>query len=131
MSKRRSRRTQPNLPQEVLDRARREAGLEPEIEPTDTTPPDEEPRKVQAEVSVSPRHSDDALPQVQRRPRRKRGEPEVLTSAEISERLAHPTKHVTEDELRSQYIYVLKDLRGMSLLAAVLFVVMIAVAQLL
>ena len=131
MSKRRNRRTQPNLPQEVLDRARREAGLEPEVQPTEDAPPPAKQLAEQAPVAVSPRRSDDALPQVQRRPRRKRGEPEVLTSAEISERLEHPTIHVTEDELRSQYLYVLKDLRGMGLLAAVLFVVMTVAAQLL
>lgn len=132
MSKRRNRKTsRPNVPQETLDRARREAGLEPEIEP-EAAEEAPAPPVTHSPEPVAARHRDEALPRVQRRPRRKREvEPELLSAAEISERLANPTKQVSEEELRAQYSYVLKDLRSMGLLAAVLFVAMIVAAQLL
>ena len=122
MSKRRNRRTQPNLPDDVLARARREAGIE--NAPAETT--DEV-------VPVPARRSREQLPQprVQRRKRPHGAEPEALTGAEIAELLAHPTKHVTEDEMRQHYGYVLNDLRSMGALAGLLFVIMIVVARLL
>ena len=52
-----------------------------------------------------------------------------MTGAEISELLANPTKHVTEEEMRQQYSYVLSDLRSMGVLASLLFVIMIVVAR--
>ncbi|HLV33770.1 MAG TPA: hypothetical protein VKY59_01600 [Spirillospora sp.] len=125
MSKRRSRKrtNQPNLPQETLARARREAGLEEE--------PDE------AEVAAEPLAVVDAaqpaqpLPPVQRRKRRagKEVDPSELTQAEIAERLANPTKTVIYEQLQAQYSYVLADLRSMGLLVGALFVLMILAAQ--
>jgi hypothetical protein len=126
MSKRRSRKrtNQPNLPEETLARARREAGLE------------EEP--VEAEAAAEPLAAVEAqpaepLPPVQRRKRRvsKEVDPSELTQAEIAERLANPTKTVTLEQLQAQYTYVLADLRSMGLLAGALFVLMILAAQLL
>lgn len=55
----------------------------------------------------------------------------VLTTAQISELLDHPTKTVAESELRSQYAYVLKDLRSMGVLTAALFALLVALALLL
>lgn len=118
MSKRRNRRTQPNLPDEVLARARREAGVEDAPAETDAT-----------DEAVPARRSRDQLPQVQRRKRQRDVEPEELTGAEIAERLANPTKEVTEEDLRQQYNYVLADLRSMGILAGLLFVIMIVVAR--
>lgn len=124
MSKRRNRKTQPNLPDEVLARARREAGIE-------DAPAETPEREVTAEEAVPARRSRDQLPQpkVQRRKRQRDVEPEELTGAEIAEMLANPTREVTEDELRQQYGYVLNDLRSMGALAGLLFVIMIVVAR--
>jgi len=52
-----------------------------------------------------------------------------LDSATIAELLANPTKFVTEEELRDEYTYVLQDLRGMGILAGVLFVALVLAAQ--
>jgi hypothetical protein len=49
----------------------------------------------------------------------------------INELLHNPTKVVTEDQLRSEYGYVLADIRGMFALAAGLIVLLIALAMLL
>jgi hypothetical protein len=132
MSKRRNRKSQPNLPEEVLARARREAGLqEEEQEAQQETPEAEEV----IEETPPPRRSREPMPQpkVQQKPQRrtrKRGsEPEELTAAEVAERLSNPTKIVTVEQLREQYGYVLADLRSMGLLAGLLFVAMIVVAR--
>ena len=55
----------------------------------------------------------------------------VLTTAQISELLDHPTKTVSEAEFRTQYAYVLKDLRSMGVLTAALFALLVALAFLL
>lgn len=116
MSKRRSRRSQPNLPEETLARARREAGLE------ESLPEEESP------AAASPRHQE-ALPAVQRRKRQRDVDPEAMTQIEIADLLANPTKVVSEDTLREQYTYVTADLRSMGALAALLFVIMIVAAR--
>jgi DNA-binding response OmpR family regulator len=43
--------------------------------------------------------------------------------------LANPTKFVSEDELKAEYTYVLKDLGSMGILAAGLVVVLFLLAQ--
>lgn len=76
--------------------------------------------------------------------RRARGEmPAAFASAErrraetnlpqdvINELLHNPTKIVTEDQLRSEYGYVLTDIRGMFILAAGLIVLLFALATVL
>ena len=47
----------------------------------------------------------------------------------IKNRLEHPTRVVTEEELSRDYGYVIKDLRSMGLLAAALIITMIVIAQ--
>lgn len=54
-----------------------------------------------------------------------------LTTAQISDLLDHPTKQVTEAEMRAQYAYVLLDLRSMGILTAALFALLVALALLL
>jgi DNA-directed RNA polymerase specialized sigma24 family protein len=120
VSKRRSRKSSANLPAETLARARREAGLE-EI-------PAEENAQISEEPVIVARRAE-SLPPVQRRKRRKEVDVSELSQAEIAERLANPTRTVSEEELRQQYTYVLADLRSMGLLAGGLFVLMIVVAQ--
>lgn len=116
MSRRRRRR--PNLPQDTLARARREAG------------------RPEAPAPSAPRRDSDGAGRRERdrpAPRRVRSlrAGEELTQEEIAERLANPVRRVTEAQLREQYGYVAADLRSMGLLAAGLFILMIAAALLL
>ncbi len=116
MSKRRNRR--PNLPQDTLARARREAGLA------------EAPA---AGVGRQARRRSEGERGAERPPRRARSlrAGDELTQDEIAERLANPMRQVSEGELRAQYGYVIADLRSMGLLALGLFVLMILAALLL
>lgn len=133
MSKRKNRNKSgaPNLPQETLERARREAGLE-----VDDTPEDEAEAVADEVIDeiepVLPRRRSamDAPPRpAASRRRRKEVAYEEMTHEEIMERLANPTKVVTEAELQRDYQYVIADLRSMALLAAALFIALIVVAQ--
>ena len=54
-----------------------------------------------------------------------------LDQTMIADILAHPTKQVSEEELRQEYSYVLSDLRNMGLLALSLIVLLIILAQVL
>lgn len=49
----------------------------------------------------------------------------------IADILAHPTKFVSEEELRSEYAYVLNDIRSMGLLALGLVVLLVVLASVL
>ena len=144
MSKRKNRKNSaPNLPQETLDRARREAGLEPmaqsaadeiaaaeaerDAEPVAVAPP--RPRRTETDSPrPAPRRSDQLPAAQQSRRRRKEVAYEEMTQEEVIYLLEHPTKQVDEEELRQQYSYVLADLRNMGLLAAALFVAFFVVA---
>jgi hypothetical protein len=55
----------------------------------------------------------------------------VLDSATVNDLLRHPTRIVTEDELRRDYTYVIKDLRSMGVLSAGLVIVLIILATVL
>jgi hypothetical protein len=129
MTKRKKKRSQPNLPQETLERARREAGIENDEETEDS----EASLDVDVEpVAASPLplpQSRPEMPSSQRRKRRREIVVEELTHEEIADLLAHPTKEVTLEALKAQYSYVVADLRSMWLLAAALFIVMIAAAR--
>ena len=156
MSKRKNRKKTPNLPEETLRRARQEAGLE-EAPPAEVEAEAEEPETVDEVVSepeavpapeVETEAADEeeapavAVPARSRRRarssestsrprRRKEKEYEEMTPEEVAHLLENPTKIVTEDELREQYAYVIRDLRSMAILAAILFVGMIVVASIL
>jgi hypothetical protein len=54
-----------------------------------------------------------------------------LDQAKIADILAHPTKEVSEQELRQAYTYVINDLRSMGLLAASLMILLVVLAQVL
>ncbi len=55
----------------------------------------------------------------------------VLDQAKIAELLSNPTRHVSEQELRQEYGYVVADLRNMGLLALGLVIVLLGLAQVL
>jgi len=134
---RRKRSKQPNLPEATLQRAREQAGLpaqqaadepETEVAEAEAAPVAEKP------VMAAPEKRNPALSQRAGRKissarleqSKKRGDldPEMVEYV-----LEHPTKIVSEAQLREEYGHVLYDLRNMALLAATLIIVMVIVAQ--
>lgn len=141
MSKRRNRKGTPNIPQDMLERARQQiaqqeaAGAETgesaeEVSVESGAPTPSAAEAGRAERTQPPRS----------RPRRREGiQPARLGEKKIDpndpetvrQLLTNPTKLVTEDELRQEYGYVLSDLKSMAILAAGLVVALVIVAQLL
>jgi hypothetical protein len=62
---------------------------------------------------------------------KRQADPNHLDQETIADILAHPTKFVSEDELRSEYAYVLNDIRSMALLALGLVVLLVVLASVL
>jgi len=136
---RRKKRNKPNLPDSVLERARRNAGVEDEpeqpiaeatdaddsadssdeVSTTDTTEKEVDTASVSARAA---RRRNLSSAQLERT--RQRGE---LTNEIVQEALVNPTKIVTEEELREDYGHVIADLRNMALLAVVLVAGLMAV----
>jgi hypothetical protein len=116
---RRRKSSSPNLPSDVLERARKNAGAETEDE--------NELAEAEASVSVNARSARrrNNLSPAQLERSRQRGE---LTHEMIEESLANPSVEVSEESLRAEYGHVLIDLRNMGLLAAVLIAVIIALS---
>lgn len=134
MSKRKNRkqRSRPNLPEETLARARREAGIEEEIaDEEEAVEAEEAETRAEAKAAAPPVQRQTALPPIERRRSsgRRDGKPEELSQMEVAARLANPTRVVSTEQLKTQYGYVLADLRSMGLLAAFLFVAMIVAAR--
>jgi hypothetical protein len=151
MSKRKNRSKAPNLPQSTLERARQQAedqttAVEPAApEPVASTSavhhapesaPLSTPSAPRPQVSAARREEPKGkrAPAVRRRsdagdPIEYRARKKELDSDGIARLLAHPTKVVTEAELRERYRYVLNDLRSMAVLAAILVVVLVAAAR--
>ncbi len=145
MSKRKNRRNSPNLPQSTLDRARQQLGVEPtEVEEPVEEIEAEEPEVVEKPVAVkaeakpaarSPRSSSSSSRPRSSTRRRTDAAPsrssrkEQMDMSIVRNRLEHPTRVVTEEELKQEYSFVIKDLRSMFLLAAILIVGMVIFAQ--
>ena len=147
MSKRKKRGSKsPNLPQEVLDRARAQAKGETYVPDYDA--PDasddvaEEVIEAEEEVTAakssrssasdirsrrgsSRRRSAPAAAQYSKR----RGGDVAIGSDAMQQLLTKPTKFVSEEELRSEYGYVVADIRNMFLLAGALMVLLVILAQ--
>jgi hypothetical protein len=123
MSKRRRKKQQPNLPEDVLARARRQAGIE-----DDEANANDEAEDAPAESSVVERAARRRkLTPVQLERNRKHGD---LSQDYIRDILENPTEFVSEEQLREEYQHVLFDLRNMGLLAAALMVLLVLLAQL-
>ncbi|MEM9954777.1 MAG: hypothetical protein AAF846_24440 [Chloroflexota bacterium] len=128
MAKRRRKSNKPNLPADVLARARKNAGIEdtPEAEVAETETTSSSDNSNDDSSSVAERAARRRkLSTVQLERNRKRGE---LTNEMIAEVLVNPTREVTEAELREDYKHVLVDLRNMGVLAAILVVVLVGLA---
>lgn len=126
------RRKKPNIPEAAMQHALEEAGVDADIDSNDDASED-----LVAKVSEAPasKPAPTANGQARRRRREvsaakleKRKSQGTLDHDYIADLLAHPTKTVTEEELHADYGYVLKDLRNMAILAAVLFVTLIGIA---
>jgi len=140
MSKRKNRRSSPNLPQATLDRARQQiAGEAPPAptQPVETTP-DETQAEAEPVIKLTPApylaaRRASATTNSSARPRSRRVQPaqakDALDTEIIKNRLLHPTREVTEDQLRQEYGYVVKDLRAIAMIAAVMIALMVVVAQ--
>jgi hypothetical protein len=146
MSKRRNRKGTPNIPQDILERARRQIAEQEAIttegnQPGEADAPAAETPAAQPVVrkTAEAREGERVQPQ-KARPRRREGIEAVRLGEkkvdpndpeQVRRLLENPTKVVTEEELRREYSYVARDLRSMGVLAAALFVALIALAQLL
>lgn len=118
------RRKKPNISKAVLEQARQSAtGEEPPASDAEATAP--------APGAVAPE-----APRRQRRRRRelqsvtleRRKDEGALDGEYVADLLANPTKEVSEEELRADYGFVIKDLRNMGILAAGLFVALVVVS---
>ncbi|MCA9894504.1 MAG: hypothetical protein KC615_16055 [Anaerolineae bacterium] len=136
MSKRRKKSSAPNIPQATLDRARQQAGL-PVEKPTEEVV--EEVKEAKAEAAPkTPNKPKDTRPARRARSRaassvqiegrkKRRSEPETYM---VEDALRHPTIFPTNEDLQAEYGFVLRDLRNMFLLAAVLMVALVVMASL-
>lgn len=114
MAKRRRRK--PNISQTVLEQARQGvAGSSA----SDASP--EQDAAAAATTKAPPRRRR-ALQAAQLERRKDAG---TLGGEYVAERLANPTKLVTEDDLRADYGFVIRDLRNMGILAAGLFIALV------
>ena len=119
MAKRRRRK--PNISQAALEQARQGA---PTAEAAQPAPAQRaEPAQTPAPASRARRRR--ALQSAQLERRRDQG---ALDGEYVAELLRNPTKVVTEDDLRADYGFVIRDLRNMGILAAALFVALIIAA---
>lgn len=132
MSKRRSRRSAPNIPQETLERARRQAAGEEVDLPATPSPAESAPARPPR--SRAERREEMGIPASRRRDvsrasgrRRAPRTADEMNVEEIDYILNHPTKEVSAEQLASEYRIVVNDIRNMMLLAAVLFGVIFVV----
>jgi len=126
MSKRRNRDRQPNLPTDALQRAREQAGL-----PAVSDESEEDVAPIAAAAMSATRPAEAEAPAASASAPAKRQRKVGSAQSSVKKRgdndqdrtkylLEHPTRFVTEPELRAEYGHVLTDLRSMGLLAVVL-----------
>ena len=111
------RRKKPNISQTVLDQAR-QGTAEPSA-------PDAAPVAASAAPAKAPPRRRRTLQAAQLERRKDAG---ALDGEYVAELLANPTKLVTEDDLRADYGFVIRDLRNMGILAAGLFIALVIVS---
>lgn len=136
MSKRKTRNQSPNIPQSTLDRAREEvngAANEPdeitEIEPIDDKPVVQFQEMPRTAVERRPRTTvsrTGSRPASNARSSRKEEKHDI---SYIRNRLANPTRIVSEAQLKAEYGYVINDLRSMGILAALLIVALVVIEK--
>lgn len=135
MSKRKQRKSGPDLPSDVLERARQQIAQEsqPPAEAVPASAPASTPRPAAAPVSSYRRTAERAArrraEQMPAQGRRNGEQRPVLDIDYVRDRLAHPTVIVTEEQLRQQYGYVIADLRRIALLAIGLVAALVVIAR--
>ena len=117
------RRKKPNISNAVLEQARQ--GTAEQGEATESSEQTAAPAKSTAPAAAPKPRRRRALQAAQLERRKDEG---ALDAEFVAERLANPTKVVSEEDLRADYGFVIKDLRNMGILAAVLFVALIIVS---
>lgn len=148
--RKRKKSNKPNIPQATLDRAREQAGLAPaeEVEEIqDEVISSDEAVDSSEAVAETPASLGDIVreqktekPAKAERPRRRRSKVSAaqlekakqkgnVDNEMVTELLLNPTIEVSEEQLHNEYGYVLKDLRNMGILAAVLLVLLVGLAQ--
>jgi cobalamin biosynthesis Mg chelatase CobN len=147
-SKKKKKSSTPNLPQEVLEKAKEAVADEIEDEqPVEEDAPIAEavaataagtaasvPESAEAARKEAARRAERAARRAARRQQQATGEKpkrDELKSGIVAEMLANPTTEVPVEELKVQYNYVIADLRTMGILAAILLVVLIGLGFLL
>ena len=118
MAKRRRRK--PNIAADVLEQARQGTAAASSDAPEERAP---EPQPVAA-----PPRRRRTLQAAQLERRKDAGK---LDGEYVAELLANPTKQVSEEDLRADYGFVIKDLRNMGILAAALFIALVVVSLIL
>ncbi len=139
MSKRKNRNQSPNIPQSTLDRARQQLG------PVADEPAAAAPEvKVEKPVRVVER-SEPAVVAARTASERRARPARTGTSSSrssgrkddkhdmsyIRQRLANPTRIVTEADLKAEYSYVMTDLRSMGILATILVIALVLIEKIL
>ena len=114
----RRRRKKPNIAADVLEQARQGGAS--------ATPVDQPSGETDA-VKAPPRRRR-TLQAAQLERRKDAGK---LDGEYVAELLANPTKIVSEDDLRADYGFVIRDLRNMGILAAILFIALVIVSLIL
>jgi hypothetical protein len=137
MSKRKNRNQSPNIPQSTLNRARQQLGQAADEIPVEASPEVKIEKPVptiveRAEPVVS------ARPAAERRARPARTGTSTRSSSRkddkhdisyIRQRLANPTRIVTEADLKAEYGYVINDLRFMGILATLLVIALVVIEK--
>jgi len=124
MAKRRRRK--PNISQSVLDQARQGTVNEGASSEKPSAPATKKPAPPAA--AAAPASSPRRRRSLQSAQLQRRKDAGKLDSDFVADLLAKPTKIVSEDDLRAEYGFVIKDLRNMGLLAAALFIALVFVS---
>ena len=138
MSKRKNRSASPNIPQATLDRARQQISGDVPAAPPEPVEAAEE--KVESVVLTNPppRPSAARVSASSNRVRSNRrtqpaqskgGRKEAMDTDVVRNRLMHPTRIVTENQLREEYGFVMRDLRMIGFISIAMIVLMVVVAQ--
>lgn len=155
MSKRKNRNRKPNLPKATLERARLQAEgvdvdelAQQEQEEEASQAEEAAPAVTEAAPPAAKTEAPASAPVTRRTPRREdrgarrrvartpgmtysqRKNKDELDQETIRHLLAHPTKQVSEEELRRDYSYVLNDIRSMLILTVFMVTLMIVLGLL-
>ena len=118
------RRKKPNISKAVLEQARQSVAGEE----TDASKVETSARETAASGAGAPRRQRRRRRDLQAVQLERRKDEGALDAEYVADLLANPTKEVSEEELRADYGFVIKDLRNMGILAAALFVALVLIS---